>query len=80
MVGCVSGKAYRVGGISASTKRIGGISASIKRIGGISAFTSLICSINEGNYLRVIPTEPMWINVDISADYSVITNTEWMVR
>ena len=30
-------------------------------------------------YLRVEPQEVVWVNTDVSADYMVLSNTDWLV-
>ena len=80
MAGCVSANGYRIGGITALAERIGGITASEERIGGITAFASLVCDIDKGRHLRVMPTETQWVDVGVYQDYRIETNREWEIE
>lgn len=70
MAGCVSANGYRIGGITASAERIG----------GITAFASLVCDIDKGRHLRVMPTETQWVDVGVYQDYRIETNREWEIE
>lgn len=78
-LGGISAGALRVGGIGARTMRVGGIGVATHRRGGINAGVSLVCTVGFGRYLRVVPQEAQWINVDMSVDYAVLSNTEWEI-
>ena len=41
---------------------------------------SLVCEVTTSKYLRVSPAEPMWVNVDLDIDYSVLSNTDWTLN
>ena len=70
MTGCVSANGYRIGGITASTERTC----------GVTAFASLVCDIDKGRHLRVMPTETQWIDVGVYQDYRIETNREWEIE
>lgn len=58
----------------------GCISARACRVGGIiSASCSLVCSVNSNHYLRVQPSEPLWVDIDLSAQWDVESNTNWNI-
>ncbi|MBR3625219.1 MAG: hypothetical protein IKN48_02555 [Bacteroidaceae bacterium] len=40
----------------------------------------LVCEVTTSKYLRVSPAEPMWVNVDLGIDYSVLSNTDWTLN
>lgn len=79
-MGCLSLHIERVGGASLDTSRMGGCSISAQRIGGLEMSVTFVCSIRQGVYLRVIPAEPMWIDVGLDVNYSVRSNTDWTVN
>ncbi len=78
-VGGIGARTMRAGGIGAGACRVGGIGVATHRRGGISAGVSLVCTVGFGRYLRVVPQEAQWINVDMSVDYAVLSNTEWEI-
>lgn len=41
---------------------------------------SLVCEVTTSKYLRVTPVEPMWVDVGLDIDYSVLSNTDWMLN
>lgn len=77
---CITGSTYRVGGVAASASRMGSVAALASRIGGIKASVTLICAINRGRYLRIVPTETQWVDVSLFATYNVKTSGEWMLE
>ena len=39
-----------------------------------------VCGVGYSvNYLRVTPTETVWISIDYSVDYNVYSNTDWLL-
>lgn len=78
---CIKGRAWRVGGIqsASATSSFGIIDAHACKVGGIKAYCSLICDINTNAFIRVTPTENMWIEVGESIDYKVLSNTNWEI-
>jgi len=78
-IGGINATASWLGGIGCDASRLGGIGMGTSRMGGIRFFTSLICDIGVGSYLRVTPVEMQWIDIDLSVDYNVITNKAWNV-
>lgn len=40
----------------------------------------LVCEVTTSKYLRVTPVEPMWVDVGLDIDYSVLSNTDWMLN
>jgi len=70
-MGCITGKAWRVSGIP---------SAGASRVGGIKAYASLICTVDKGTILKVVPSEPQWVDVGLYASYSVISNVKWDIK
>lgn len=50
------------------------------KIGNIVVDVALICRASNGFYLRVRPSEAMWITVGKGIDYEVITNTDWRIE
>ena len=85
-IGCLSGRAWRVGGIlSAECGRAGGVggiaAATAVKVSGIkSAACSLVCSLDGTVYLRVRPEDVQWITMEMGIDYDVISNTNWNVE
>jgi hypothetical protein len=80
-MGCITGKAWRVSGIpSAGASRVGGIYAGASRIGGIKAYASLICTVDKGMVLKVVPSQPQWVDVGLYASYKVTSNGEWDIK
>jgi len=85
-IGCLSGRAWRVGGIlSAECGRAGGAggiaAATAVKVSGIkSAACSLVCSLDGTVYLRVRPEDVQWITMEMGIDYDVISNTNWNVE
>lgn len=53
---------------------------SASKVGNVKLNIYLICRVGTGKYLRVTPTETMWIWVDNSIDYNVYSNTNWIVQ
>ena len=41
---------------------------------------ALVCSVNSGNYIYVVPTGTMWVTVDESIDYNILSNTDWRIE
>lgn len=68
-----------MGCINAQVRRIGGINASVSRVGGIKVTVSLLCAINKNKYIKVIPAEAQWIDIDLSAQFNVQSNTKWEI-
>ena len=68
-----------MGCINASVSRVGGINAAVSRVGGINAAVSLICAINRDTYVKVTPAEAQWIDIDLSAQFNVLSNTKWEI-
>lgn len=58
---------------------MGCINAQVRRIGGINVAVSLICAINRDTYVKVTPTEAQWVDIDLSAQFNVQSNTKWEV-
>ena len=50
------------------------------KIGNIVVDVALICRASNGFYLRVKPSEAMWITVGKGIDYQVISNTDWIIE
>lgn len=65
--------------INAQVRRTGGINASVSRVGGINVTVSLICAINKNTYVKVAPAEAQWVDIDLSAQFNVQSNTKWDV-
>lgn len=40
----------------------------------------LVCEVTTSKYLRITPVEPMWVDVGLDIDYSVLSNTDWMLN
>lgn len=59
---------------------IGCVSASARRIGGVTAYASLVCDVGTTSYLKVIPIETQWVDVEIYADYNVKSNEHWNIE
>lgn len=75
------------GGVSASLKRgfcstdivgLGTARAIITGMGGVGAY--LVCEAGREPYLRVKPVETMWVTMENSIDYNVLSNTDWNLR
>lgn len=78
-MGCINAQVRRIGGINASVSRVGGINASVSRVGGINVTVSLVCAISKNTYVKVTPAEAQWIDIDLSAQFNVQSNTEWEI-
>lgn len=50
------------------------------KIGNMVVDVALICRASNGFYLRVRPSEAMWITVGKGIDYQVISNTDWRIE
>lgn len=78
-----------VGKISANVKPTGWFdldvinktpSITASKVGNMQLGIYLICSVGKDVYLRVQPTETLWITVDSSINYEVRSNTEWRIE
>lgn len=80
-MGCIAAKATRIDGIEASAHSIGNTSDSTSHsIGNINVTASLVCSVGTNKFIRVTPTEPMWIDVGFSINYYIESNTNWNIK
>lgn len=66
------------GGISAKVDDVTNLSAETITGGSVSAY--LVCEAGREPYLRVKPVETMWVTMDNSIDYNVLSNTDWILR
>lgn len=55
-------------------------SITASKVGDVRLGIYLICRVGKDKYLRVTPTETMWITVDSSIDYNILSNTDWIVQ
>lgn len=78
-----------VGNVETNTLPVGGCSFNVlnssiistTKVGNLKLNIYLICRTNKGVYLRVTPTETMYIWViGDSIDYNVRSNTNWIVQ
>ncbi len=63
--------------------RLDVVKAEIRRIESVSAILAQVCSVDIGDrdvYLRVAPSEPVWITDDMPAIFHVESNTDWYIR
>lgn len=75
--GSVSASAVQ-GGISAKVDDVASLSAEM--ITGWSVSAYLVCEAGREPYLRVKPVETMWVTMENSIDYNVLSNTDWNLR
>lgn len=40
---------------------------------------SLVCKVGKDKFLRVMPSEPMWVTTDSSVTYTIYSNTNWII-
>lgn len=66
------------GGISAKVDDVANLSAEMIAGGSVSAY--LVCEAGREPYLRVKPVETMWVTMENSIDYNVLSNTDWNLR
>ncbi len=86
-MGCITTHTTRIGGIWTTTCLVqtgdvakDGIRTSSRRIGGSLSFTvSLVCTVGKP-YLRVTPTEMVWVTEEMPASYRVESNTNWKIQ
>lgn len=69
----------RVGACSLEVDNIEGAMLSNTIIGGLGLSILLVCKARGGEYLRVTPTEPLWIVLGSDLSYNVRSNTDWIV-
>lgn len=69
-----------MGFLSVGVERLCGISLSAKRECGISISVRSIDVINNDAYLRVRPVEVQWVDIDLDADYTVLSNVDWVIN
>ena len=55
-------------------------SITASKVGDVRLGIYLICRVGKDKYLRVTPTETLWITVDSSINYEVRSNTEWRIE
>jgi len=79
-MGCLTVKAFRISGVKANAERKFGMMAKSYRVGGIKANCYLFCEIATDTYLRVKPKVTQWIDIDISAQYHVVSNEAWIIQ
>lgn len=75
---CVRGSILRKDTVAVETKRRSGIAALLKTVSrqmGVTLCT--VCYIDRKLYLRVSPSEPVWVTEDIPALFEVRSNTSW---
>lgn len=85
--GGISAGVQAFGGVSASSGQ-GGISAKVDDVANLSAEmitggsvrAYLVCEAGKEPYLRVKPVETMWVTMENSIDYNVLSNTDWNLR
>lgn len=77
--GGIAASAIPLTGITAAAGRLTGIAASVEHRDGISVSTSLLCAVGASRYLRVVPQEAQWIDVDTSVTYAVTANVDWNI-
>lgn len=74
-------------GVSASLRRgfctadiagLGTARAIITGMGGVGAY--LVCEAGRAPYLRVSPTEPVWVSMEERGVYDVQSNTDWFIE
>lgn len=84
--GCLTGRAWRVGGLSSVRfDLVRGIQSAVARKTGglVTACCSLVCALNGTTYLRVTPKDPqtlIWAVPGNEITYSVKTNTDWNIE
>lgn len=85
-VGCSAGSAFvgaecSVGDMAGISARIdAGVSCRASASAPVGIEAGIVCDVVSVAYLRVMPSEPMWISVDYGVDYDVMSNTDWIVE
>lgn len=52
----------------------------MEAVGGADITMDWVCGTDYSvNYLKVTPTEVVWISIDYDVDYNVYSNTDWLV-
>lgn len=53
----------------------------METVGGADITLDWVCGTDYSvNYLKVTPTETVWISIDYSVDYDIRSNTDWIVQ
>ena len=78
LVGNATTIANNIGGCVAIAKNRNPHISALK-MSEVNVDVALICRSNNGFYLRVRPSEAMWITVGKGIDYQVISNTDWII-
>ena len=78
-------KILPVGGLSIKTSKInhtqiGDMSVAATRRGGLKLSILFVCKVGEKEYIRVTPLEPLWIDVNIDGEYTIRSNTNWILQ
>ncbi len=69
----------RKGGCAVDTSLERDFNAAVTRDDLCTMAVSLICKVGTDTYIRVTPTEPLWITVGQDLTYTVHSNTDWVV-
>lgn len=77
---CVKGHIVRLEVVRAELGRIGTMSAGLRRMDRIGARLSKVCDVDNGVWLLVSPSDPVWVTEDTPAYLTVHSNTDWNVE
>lgn len=77
---CIEASLARLDRVTVETTRLERVSAALARLEGVTADVNLVCYVGGILYLRVSPAELQWVTEEMSAVYSVESNTTWNVQ
>ena len=77
---CVRGHIIRLDTIRAELGRIEAASACLRRTARVGARLSKVCDVDYGVWLRVAPSDPVWVTETMPALFEVRSNTEWRIE
>lgn len=77
---CVKGHIVRLEVVRAELGRIGTMSAGLRRMDRIGARLSKVCDVDNGVWLLVAPSDPVWVTGDTPALFEVRSNTDWRIE
>ena len=65
--------------IGVNVARVDAVGAELTGQSRMSATLCIVCYIDRTLYLRVSPSEPVWVTEDIPAIFEVQSNTSWNI-
>lgn len=59
---------------------IGGLYTEAERYGGLKVEVFFVCKVGTREFIKVTPLEPLWIDVNIDGEYTIRSNTNWILQ